>query len=528
MSTSALLFATAEDEGRGPAAAQPLADGTLVGRLLRQLGGLGVRSVWVVTRPRWAPLLDELSHGLETEVRVVASADAGEDLRRAADIARRAQETLLVGHADALIHGEALAGLLSDPRLATAVLVSSSPPRAGSAFPIRSAHGRVIAAASSHHRVTGPTGYSLGFMRIDARDRPALADTALALADLVHADVRDDAVALLLVGLVRSGGRVGESDLRGFFYARPQSRAALRGAEDEMATLDEDRIALAAAVKGSDGFFTTFFVSPYSRYIARFAARRGLTPNAMTTVSMAVGAGAAAAFAVGSRLGLVVGAVLLQAAFTLDCVDGQLARYTHTFSNVGAWLDSVFDRGKEYLVYAGLAIGSRRSSGDDVWTLAAVALTLQTVRHMIDFSFYAARHEAIATVPRVPLDDVADPPPPADAGRSRSGAELAVSGVEPRGGTVLTAPPVAPAPAALPAKLGSARRAVAGVDRLNRRPAALWAKRIIVLPIGERFALISATAALGTPRLTFIVLLAWGALATLYAVPGRILRSVAR
>ena len=34
---------------------------------------------------------------------------------------------------------------------------------------------------------------------------------------------------------------------------------------------DEDRVLLDSAVKGSDGFFTTFFVSPYSKYIARWA-----------------------------------------------------------------------------------------------------------------------------------------------------------------------------------------------------------------------------------------------------------------
>src|SRR5213076_1711230 len=113
------------------------------------------------------------------------------------------------------------------------------------------------------------------------------------------------------------------------------------------------------------GFFTTFFVSPYSKYIARWAARRGLTPNFVTSVSMAVGVVAAACFALGSRAGLVAGAVLLQAAFTLDCVDGQLARYTRTFSKFGAWLDSIFDRTKEYAWFAGLAIGSTHA-GDPV------------------------------------------------------------------------------------------------------------------------------------------------------------------
>ncbi|HET7531190.1 MAG TPA: hypothetical protein VFJ98_09555, partial [Mycobacteriales bacterium] len=62
---------------------------------------------------------------------------------------------------------------------------------------------------------------------------------------------------------------------------------------------------LSAAVKSEDGFFTTFFVSPYSRYVARWAAHRGVAPNTVTVLGLAVGLSAAAAFAVGSRPALV-------------------------------------------------------------------------------------------------------------------------------------------------------------------------------------------------------------------------------
>ena len=97
---------------------------------------------------------------------------------------------------------------------------------------------------------------------------------------------------------------------------------------------------------------------------------------------------AAAGFATGERPGMVAGAVLLYFAFVLDCVDGQLARYTRQFSKLGAWLDSIFDRTKEYVVFAGLAIGASRT-GDPVWLLAGAALTLQTARHAVDFSYPA-------------------------------------------------------------------------------------------------------------------------------------------
>ena len=242
-------------------------------------------------------------------------------------------------------------------------------------------------------------------------------------------------------------------------------------------------------MKANDGFFTTHFVSPYSKYIARWAARRGWTPNGVTTLSVAVGFAAAAAFATGERAGMVAGALLLQAAFTLDCVDGQLARYTRTFSKFGAWLDSIFDRTKEYAVFAGLAIGASQA-GDDVWLLAGAALALQVMRHSIDFSYPAAQHQAMGAVRQPPLEQVQDVI-----------AAAVPAPLLPEG-----APPATPPPPTLKQRLRGAWR------RVDRSRRGRWIKKIVAFPIGERFAAISLTAALFDARVTFVVLLAWGGL----------------
>ncbi len=63
---------------------------------------------------------------------------------------------------------------------------------------------------------------------------------------------------------------------------------------------------------------------------------------------------------------------------------------------------------------------------------------------------------------------------------------------------------------------------------LERIPGVLWLKKMIAFPIGERFAVVSITAALWDAKVTFIVLLAWGGFATLYTFAGRFLRSVSR
>jgi hypothetical protein len=65
-------------------------------------------------------------------------------------------------------------------------------------------------------------------------------------------------------------------------------------------------------------------------------------------------------------------------------------------------------------------------------------------------------------------------------------------------------------------------------SRTEKIPGLHWAKKIVILPIGERFALISLTAAIWNARVTFLALLVWGSLAGAYTLTGRVLRSLAR
>ncbi|MEE1762224.1 MULTISPECIES: DUF5941 domain-containing protein [unclassified Streptomyces] len=248
--------------------------------------------------------------------------------------------------------------------------------------------------------------------------------------------------------------------------ADPQARNEARQA---VAAVDDEAVRLRTAVKSRDGFFTTYFISPYSRYIARWCARRGLTPNQVTTASLITALIAAGCAATGTRGGFVAAGLLLLFSFVLDCTDGQLARYSLQYSTLGAWLDATFDRAKEYAYYAGLALGAARG-GDDVWALALGAMVLQTCRHVVDFSFNEANHDAT-------------------------------------GNTSPTA--------ALSGKLDSVGWTV-------------WIRRMIVLPIGERWAMIAVLTAVTTPRITFYALLIGCAFAATYTTAGRVLRSLTR
>jgi phosphatidylglycerophosphate synthase len=547
-----VLVATAAADGGGPAAAQPWERASVLGRLVEQIAGLGVERIHVLTRPAWKAAIEDALGGAG-RVEVLASEVPADDLRAIGRLAAGADGALVVACADVITQREALAGLLADARVATGILSTGGTIARPFAFRTRVSRGRIIAAGSPYHAVRDATDTFLGVLKVAPADRPWVVEIAERLAGLVEpgpppdweqelakkaarwrrrlvllgmdrapgdpvpprevldaaelspedaaelerrrAIAPDDVTALLLVGLVRAGAHVGTARLRTLFWARPLSAAALERAATQIQRHDEDKARLDAAVKESDGFFTTFFVSPYSKYIARWAARRGLTPNQVTSISLAVGVLAAAAFATGERAGLVAGAILLQLAFTLDCVDGQLARYTRTFTNFGAWLDSIFDRAKEYLVYTGLAVGASRA-GDPIWLLAGAMLALQTTRHMIDFSYPTARQQQMTVAAR-------QPPIEASSDRVRRGEPHAVR------------PP-------------STRRRLASLWLAGDRYAkVVWVKKVIAFPIGERFAAISLTAALFSPRTIFVVLLAWGGFAAVYVSIGRTLRSLA-
>lgn len=334
-----------------------------------------------------------------------------------------------VGHTHALRLG------LTDPR-----------------FPLAAVPGAVTAQPAGRQAL----------VRALARENTAGGGTALAV---------DSVADRLAAALHADGTAVHRPELGSLVAVVPADPQARNEARQAVAAVDDEAVRLKSAVKARDGFFTTFFISPYSRHIARWCARRGLTPNQVTTASLLTALIAAGCAATGTRGGFVAAGVLLIASFVLDCTDGQLARYSLQYSTLGAWLDATFDRAKEYAYYAGLALGAVRGGGhDDVWALALGAMVLQTCRHVVDFSFNEANHDATAnTSPTAALS-----------------------------------------------------------DKLDSVGWTVWLRRMIVLPIGERWAMIAVLTAATTPRITFYVLLAGCAFAATYTTAGRVLRSVTR
>ncbi|MDN3025444.1 DUF5941 domain-containing protein [Streptomyces sp. S.PB5] len=363
------------------------------------------------------------------DVRVASDATDAETLLAQVPGAERVAvvDARFVGHLHALRLG------LTDPR-----------------FDLAAIPGAVTAQPSGRQALT----------RAMARESSAGGGTTVAVGSLADR---------IVTALDADDAGVHHPELGSLVAAVPTDPQARNEARQAVADVDDEAVRLKSAVKSRDGFFTTHFISPYSRYIARWCARHGLTPNHVTTASLLTALIAASCAATGTRIGFIAAGVLLIASFVLDCVDGQIARYALQYSTLGAWLDATFDRAKEYAYYAGLALGAARGD-DDVWALALGAMILQTCRHVVDFSFNEANHDATAnTSPTAALS-----------------------------------------------------------DKLDSVGWTVWIRRMIVLPIGERWAMIAILTAATTPRITFYALLIGCAFAATYTTAGRVLRSLTR
>jgi phosphatidylglycerophosphate synthase len=88
--------------------------------------------------------------------------------------------------------------------------------------------------------------------------------------------------------------------------------------------------------------------------IALALGRLGLTPNSLTVLGFVIAVVAAIA---ASQQAWIPAGLLVIFGGVFDLFDGALARATNRVSRLGAFLDSVFDRAGESVLYLGIAMG---------------------------------------------------------------------------------------------------------------------------------------------------------------------------
>lgn len=332
---------------------------------------------------------------------------------------------------------------------------------------------RIASASSASHKVTVGNREFVGALLLSQKQRESII-SALRSANSFGA--KGNALDLALVALVRATIKVDAVDIWGAPFTRSDNLTERERVTSELSKINMERVRLRLANRANDGFFSVFVLRKFSKILTWVAVRIGATPNQVTFFSFLVGLLSAFCFSRGNLLNTFFGAALLQLSIIIDCVDGELARYTRKFSKLGAWLDAVTDRVKEYLVFLALAIGAAKQ-GNDLWIPAMAMMTIQTFRHLSDYNFAQSVKIRAEGKFESPVDFMAD-----------------FDGIIPS-------------------------------EREPKGRLRYWLGKMIQFPIGERWLVISVSAIIGGAAFTFTVMPILALISGLFVFRGRIRRT---
>jgi len=349
------------------------------------------------------------------------------------------------------------------PHRQSALLVASS--KTGSEADIYVRNKLVRSIATSIHDCPAANRVFLGIVRLSQGDRDRIVQ---ALNQANSREFEAIPVAnLVVLALVRSAIAISPLSIDKAEWQNP-SRGR-NGRVRELTTSKARRLKLNLANRSNDGFFSVLVLRRLSKPLTAFSVKFGISPNLITFISLLVGFYAAYLF---SQSQYLAGAIFFQLSLIIDCSDGEVARYTRKFSDFGRWFDASTDRVKEYLVYASLAY----SAGEKWWIFAIALMTLQTIRHLSDYTFAAISQEREGRL----------------IARDISLRDDGYSSPEWRGESDFK----------------------------------YWVKKILNLPIGERWLAISVLAAIGGGALVFPGMLFLGLVSISYAWLTRIRRTL--
>ncbi len=363
---------------------------------------------------------------------------------------------------------------------------------------------------------------ALGVRRVDAAERagPGLltvAAAARAAGERVLICVGDEVPEEVLSRLLAAGGTAaftaqpsqpnhgqpsGGKTTGGALVVDPPDLAALAAAAEALARrraapaelsallgeLTERSVAIRFLDTGpdGDGAVVRWIVDPVARDVARWAAGRQLAPASLLGISLGLGLLATAWFTEPVVRAQVLASAILLVGFVAARAAAQLTPIERT-SPVTGWLATAAGLVTEFAVYAALAVSSGLAAPDSAAPDSAGTTGLYG---MFGGSL---QNTTVATW----------------GGGGQVGIwRLAV---------------------AVMLLLGARRLAEECYEAVARaagkifpRPARRLLGQVITLPAGERIAVIAVTAIFFGPRLTFLVLLAWGAVAAGYMLASQL------
>ena len=242
-----------------------------------------------------------------------------------------------------------------------------------------------------------------------------------------------------------------------------------------------------AAMKTDDGFVAVFFSARLANRLLARIQDLPITPNQVTALAILTKLIAAALYATGWWPSLVLGALLVQGSFVLDCLDGQLARHRRQTSGFGEWLDFMSDCLGDLVLIAGIAVGCALRTGSSaafLWSYAAILVLFY--RHFDWLLLVRVLGEGYQELHHTPTRAIDEDGKTqiVEAARARRVAEWGpfarfLDWLAPKG-------------------------------TAGGRSVVFWLKRALLFGNGERYVLISALGAIGKPEWIFPVLIVWG------------------
>jgi len=159
---------------------------------------------------------------------------------------------------------------------------------------------------------------------------------------------------------------------------------------------DEQKQKYEASLKSieTENRIDRIFYRPLGFRLAVLLTPTGITPNAITIISIFVGVAAGILFGSQSVWYNMIGIVLLISANILDCVDGQLARLTGIKSAIGRILDGLAGDFWFLAIYISLALRlSHQYGGHTGWFFAmAIAAGLSNLLQSNITDYYKTLH----------------------------------------------------------------------------------------------------------------------------------------
>jgi len=242
-----------------------------------------------------------------------------------------------------------------------------------------------------------------------------------------------------------------------------------------------------AAMKTDDGFVAVFFSARIANWLLVRIEDRPIVPNQVTAVAVLTKLAAAGLYATGWWPALVLGALLVQASFVFDCLDGQLARHRRQTSGFGEWLDFMSDCLGDLVLIAGIAVGCALRSGNMtpfLWSYAAILVLFY--RHFDWMLLVRVLGGGYSELHHTPTRGVGEHEKTrvVEAARERRSREWGwfarlLDRLAPKGTTEAHSP-------------------------------MFWVKRVLLFGNGERYVLISLAGLAGRPEWIFPVLVVWG------------------